>query len=241
MAAKYQKSFTVSNGAKTPPLYVIRGKKGTPCYPDFPSGLPPVYEKVYLFYDNTGQFLGWTTIEAGNKFIYTTGYRTGNMYKIVTKDHQNNPINPKGNYVTIKYLVEKIGYKIALFMIEAELTPFDLAEANDKMAQVQATLDTLRTMTLNQYNYKNINDPFKILDVEIKKNLAVLEPQLQEVKKKEQALEAQYQAATKALEKEEEKRYEEYKQRLIDNLEQTLKGKQDMAQKSKELGVDLDI
>jgi len=129
-----------------------------PVLPAFQQGHPSVDVVIYRWFDNNGDYLGWTNEADGKKFLIgKLYYKTKGAYFIRTRRDYNNI------GVRKVYVYEKSSNNLALYAIKRALKPGDLIDLENKKGLLKMTAEQVQNHVFSAWNYSDYPDPYKIL------------------------------------------------------------------------------
>lgn len=137
-----------------------------PVLPDFAASDPSVGELVYRWFDQNGNYLGWTGYDTGRKFLLgKLYYKTKGAYKIRT-------LNSHTSRTTKKiYIREKDTHNLAAYAVLRTIEDDDLIDSNDREALCKITLEKLNAHTFSVYYYDNYPNPYKVIPDEMRSKI----------------------------------------------------------------------
>lgn len=137
-----------------------------PVMPDFAAGDPSVGELVYRWFDQNGNYLGWTGYDTGRKFLLgKLYYKTKGAYKIRTS---NSYSNRNAKKICIR---EKDTHNLAAYAVRRTIEDKDLIDIDDKKALLKITLDGIQNHGFNAWNYTNFPDKYKMIPNAVREQL----------------------------------------------------------------------
>lgn len=145
----------------------LPASKLVPFLPTFSPGHPTVDSLVYRWFDQQGDYLGWTDSEEGKKYLLgKLYYKTKGAYRVNTKRSWNN------RTTKMIRVYEKDSSLLALYGSLRYIKEADLIDIDDKKALLKITRAAVEGFTPTTWNILDYPNPYKVIPVEFREKLA---------------------------------------------------------------------
>lgn len=121
-----------------------------PVLPDFSEGDPAVDQRVYRFFDQYGEYLGWCPYDTGRKFLLgKLYYKTKGAYRIRSYKLRDG-VTPKGHKI---HIYEKETSNLALYAVVRYIVAEDLIDLNDRESLAKSLMENVKQYDMTNWNY----------------------------------------------------------------------------------------
>ena len=127
---------------------------------------PVAGQEVARWFDQTGNFLGWTDAVTSRKFLMgKLYYKTKGAYRIKTRrSHTDRAVKKI-------FIYEKASNALAAYVIERQLDKKDLVDLNDKRTLAQVTIEKIQAHGFTHWNFTEYPNPYNVIPAEFKQKL----------------------------------------------------------------------
>lgn len=145
-----------------------------PVLPVFASGDPAVGDRVYRFFNQRCEFIGWCSYAIGRKFLIgKLYYKTKGAYRIrsarvrdVTDTQEDGAVRAKEIHI-----YEKETGALALYALLSVIKAPDLVDLDDRLETAKILRLKVEAYKMNEYNYHNYPKDYKLFSEQFEAKL----------------------------------------------------------------------